>query len=181
LLAPTFSFDSSGARVVERKSDTRKRLRRSPDRADALLLTLAVDPPRAPGRPRPRGMRVFVSRGRIEGQPLPDVGGRRTDLALERESRRRGLPGAVGARTRADGPRVTTFGEWSRGISGGPIVRQLRRPRSSPVAREMRRVERMFRRDRVDGVLEEQYGIESWSVDRGRAELDEVLRRGGGR
>jgi hypothetical protein len=52
LLAPTFSFASDGARMVERKSDTRKRLRRSPDRADACLLTLVVQPPVAPGRAR---------------------------------------------------------------------------------------------------------------------------------
>jgi phage terminase large subunit len=50
LLAPTFSFASDGARMVEQKSSTRKRLRRSPDRADAVLLTLAVEPPVAPGR-----------------------------------------------------------------------------------------------------------------------------------
>lgn len=52
LLAPTFSFASDGARMVEAKASTRKRLRRSPDRADAVLLTLAVDPPVAPGRAR---------------------------------------------------------------------------------------------------------------------------------
>jgi phage terminase large subunit len=50
LLAPTYSFASDGGRVVEPKSNTRKRLRRSPDRADAVLLTLVVDPPTAPGR-----------------------------------------------------------------------------------------------------------------------------------
>ena len=54
LLAPTFSFASDGARMVEQKSSTRKRLRRSPDRADAVLLTLAVSPPVAPGRARKR-------------------------------------------------------------------------------------------------------------------------------
>jgi phage terminase large subunit len=54
LLAPTFSFASDGARLVEPKANTRKRLRRSPDRADAVLLTLAVEPPVAPGRTRKR-------------------------------------------------------------------------------------------------------------------------------
>lgn len=38
LCAPTFHFDSSRRICVERKEDTKKRLRRSPDSADALLL-----------------------------------------------------------------------------------------------------------------------------------------------
>jgi hypothetical protein len=67
LLAPTFAFASDGGRVVEPKANTKKRLRRSPDRADAVLLTLAFDPPRAPGRPRPRGMQTFLPKGRIDG------------------------------------------------------------------------------------------------------------------
>jgi phage terminase large subunit len=58
LLAPTFSFASDGARMVEAKANTRKRLRRSPDRADAVLLTLVVDPPVAPGRAR-RGATIL--------------------------------------------------------------------------------------------------------------------------
>lgn len=65
LLAPTFSFASDGARMVEQKSSTRKRLRRSPDRADAVLLTLAVSPPVAPGRARKRRGLHWV-RGSIE-------------------------------------------------------------------------------------------------------------------
>jgi hypothetical protein len=52
LLGPTFAFASDGARLVEAKANTRKRLRRSPDRADACLLTLVVQPPVAPGRAR---------------------------------------------------------------------------------------------------------------------------------
>jgi hypothetical protein len=70
LLAPTFSFASDGGRVVEQKSNTKKRLRRSPDRADALLLTLAHEPPRKPGEPRRRRV-SGVPRGRI---PLGGVG-----------------------------------------------------------------------------------------------------------
>lgn len=57
LLAPSYSFASDGGRVVEPKSNTRRRLRRSPDRADALLMTLTIRPPRAPGRAlKPRGL-----------------------------------------------------------------------------------------------------------------------------
>jgi hypothetical protein len=66
LLAPTYSHSSDGKRVVEPKGNTKKRLRRSPDRADAVLLTLAVDPPRAPGREPKARMRTYVPRGRID-------------------------------------------------------------------------------------------------------------------
>lgn len=73
LLAPSFSFDSSGARVVEQKSNTKKRLGRSPDRADAILLTLAVDPPHAPGRNWRLRRSVFVAKGQIDlGPTAPD-------------------------------------------------------------------------------------------------------------
>lgn len=77
LLAPTFSFDSSGARVVEPKSNTKKRLRRSPDRADAVLLTLVVDPPVAPGRARKPSRSLFVAKGQID--TAPTVGDAVTD------------------------------------------------------------------------------------------------------
>lgn len=40
LTAPEYSFDSRGRRVVEPKAVTKKRLGRSPDRGDAVLLTL---------------------------------------------------------------------------------------------------------------------------------------------
>ena len=74
LLAPSFSFDSSGARVVEQKANTRRKLSRSPDLADACLLTLAVDPPVAPGRARkPRGLSwakgLIEEHGRFSGHP----------------------------------------------------------------------------------------------------------------
>jgi phage terminase large subunit len=72
LLAPTFSFDSSGARVVEQKSNTRKRLGRSPDRADSVLLTLAVDPPLGPGRARKPRRALFVAKGQIDPGPTAD-------------------------------------------------------------------------------------------------------------
>jgi phage terminase large subunit len=41
LIAPTYEFTSAGKTVVEPKSETRKRLRRSPDLADAWILTFA--------------------------------------------------------------------------------------------------------------------------------------------
>jgi hypothetical protein len=47
LVAPTYRRDSAGRIQVEPKADTRKRLRRSPDDADALLLAYYVP---APGR-----------------------------------------------------------------------------------------------------------------------------------
>lgn len=44
LTAPKYAMDSQGRRVVERKDVTKKRLGRSPDRGDAVLLTLAAPP-----------------------------------------------------------------------------------------------------------------------------------------
>lgn len=41
LFAPTWKLDSAGKRVVEPKSDTKKRLKRSPDDADAFNLAFA--------------------------------------------------------------------------------------------------------------------------------------------
>jgi hypothetical protein len=43
LLAPRYSLDSAGRRVVEPKSETKRRLRRSPDRADAAVMSFAAD------------------------------------------------------------------------------------------------------------------------------------------
>jgi hypothetical protein len=65
LLSPTYGMASDGKRVVEQKSATRKRLRRSPDRADAVMLTCAVDPPVAPGKARRARRATSVPRGRI--------------------------------------------------------------------------------------------------------------------
>jgi hypothetical protein len=42
LTAPKYHLDSSGRIVVESKDDTRKRINRSPDDADALLLAFYV-------------------------------------------------------------------------------------------------------------------------------------------
>ena len=50
LLAPRYSLDSAGRRVVESKSETKRRLRRSPDRGDAVVMSFAVDRTTMPGR-----------------------------------------------------------------------------------------------------------------------------------
>jgi len=54
LLAPTYSFDGQGRTVVESKDDIKRRLKRSPDRADALCLAIS--------RPKQR-VRSFHVRG----------------------------------------------------------------------------------------------------------------------
>jgi len=51
LVAPTYDFDPRGRRRVESKDDIKKRIKRSPDRADAVALAVAVaapEPIRAP-------------------------------------------------------------------------------------------------------------------------------------
>ena len=53
LVAPLYRLDSRGRRVVEAKADTKKRLGRSPDRADAVLLTFALPHDRRPGAASP--------------------------------------------------------------------------------------------------------------------------------
>lgn len=45
LTSPTYQVNSKGQRVVEAKADTKKRLGRSPDRGDAVLLTLVPATP----------------------------------------------------------------------------------------------------------------------------------------
>lgn len=47
LIAPTWKPDSSGRHQIEPKKDTKKRIKRSPDDADALLLAYYVPPTRA--------------------------------------------------------------------------------------------------------------------------------------
>lgn len=44
LVSPKYSLDSSGRRVVEPKDKTKRRLGRSPDRADAVLMAFAPPP-----------------------------------------------------------------------------------------------------------------------------------------
>lgn len=50
LVAPTYKFASNGKLVVEPKADMKKRLKRSPDRADALAATFAGIASRVGGR-----------------------------------------------------------------------------------------------------------------------------------
>lgn len=50
LLAPRYALDSSGRRTIEPKSETKRRLRRSPDRGDAVVMAFAVDRPTRPAR-----------------------------------------------------------------------------------------------------------------------------------
>ena len=52
LVAPQYRFDTAGRYVVDSKDDIKKRLRRSPDRADALALAI-YDPP-------PEEIQIFV-------------------------------------------------------------------------------------------------------------------------
>jgi hypothetical protein len=52
LSAPRYSYDSRGRRVVEAKAETKRRLGRSPDRADAVLLTLVGPADYVPVEPR---------------------------------------------------------------------------------------------------------------------------------
>lgn len=64
LVAPLYSVDSKGRRVAEEKDEMRKRLRRSPDRADAVLMAFAYDPTEAPDHePLPAPERRSFSAG----------------------------------------------------------------------------------------------------------------------
>jgi hypothetical protein len=80
LVAPSYSIDSRGRRVVEAKDATKRRLGRSPDRADAVLMAFAAR--RAEGRI----VSTHVPRGRIDISP----GMPRT--FAERVARRSALP-----------------------------------------------------------------------------------------
>jgi hypothetical protein len=64
LLAPRYALDSQGRRVMERKDVTKQRLRRSPDRGDAVTMAFAIDRPR-----RSTFMRVLAPTGRIADHP----------------------------------------------------------------------------------------------------------------
>lgn len=57
LCAPLYDFDANGARVVEPKKETKKRLGRSPDRADAVLMCFC--------RPILAGMNVKAPSGPV--------------------------------------------------------------------------------------------------------------------
>jgi hypothetical protein len=58
LLAPRYALDSQGRRVVEAKAETKRRLRRSPDRADAVVMALSAE------RPGARAAGITISRPR---------------------------------------------------------------------------------------------------------------------
>jgi phage terminase large subunit len=62
LLAPRYRLDGQGRRVVEAKSETKRRLRRSPDRGDAVCMAFSVLPPAGTGR-RVRPARVYSAAG----------------------------------------------------------------------------------------------------------------------
>jgi len=79
LLAPTYALASDAKRVVEQKSFTKTRLRRSPDRADAAILTCAVEPPQAPGRARRARRGSYVPRGTLD---RPRILGRRRVVSV---------------------------------------------------------------------------------------------------
>lgn len=71
LAAPTYKFDSQGRLVLEPKADVKKRLGESPDLADALALTFAVDLVR-----------------RRKGDGMPDRGKALTTYDIYREPER---------------------------------------------------------------------------------------------
>jgi hypothetical protein len=79
LLAPRYTLDSQGRRVVEPKSETKRRLRRSPDRADAVAMALSVDP--RPGARAPTRARWLVPHGRLLTQATLRIGPAR-DVAV---------------------------------------------------------------------------------------------------
>ena len=63
LLAPRYSLDSQARRVVEPKAETKKRIRRSPDRGDAVVMALSVD--------KRKPMRTFLPRRRNQPTTAP--------------------------------------------------------------------------------------------------------------
>ena len=68
VLGPRYTIDSQGRRTVEKKSETKARLRRSPDRGDTLVMAFSIDPPTAPGRARKRRA-ISWARGNIDLGP----------------------------------------------------------------------------------------------------------------
>jgi phage terminase large subunit len=55
LLSPRYTLDSQARRVVDRKDETKNRLRRSPDRGDALIMAYSIERPTLDGKPVRRG------------------------------------------------------------------------------------------------------------------------------
>jgi phage terminase large subunit len=106
LLAARYTIDSQGRRVVEPKAETKRRLRRSPDRADAIIMAFSVDRPRGnrilavlnPGRHHRIDERVaapsiedVIERAMLRRRPsLSDAEQREGIARAEREARQRG-------------------------------------------------------------------------------------------
>jgi hypothetical protein len=77
LLASRYSLDSAARRVVESKAEVKKRLRRSPDRADCVIMAYSVERPGRWGRLR-RPAKIMVATGQItDAAPRRPVRGRR--------------------------------------------------------------------------------------------------------
>jgi hypothetical protein len=76
LTSPTYKLDSQGRRVVEPKQETKKRLGRSPDRADMALMTLV---------PRPV-LETVETAGQREAPRVPPAG--HPDFEVRSDARR---------------------------------------------------------------------------------------------
>jgi hypothetical protein len=123
LVAPTYSITSQGQRVVERKVETRRRLRRSPDRADAVILSLTVSPP--VGRRR--------SRARVYSAASVQLAGERVDGALSGRLAGLGAPDGEGAAARRRA-RLVVPGDASESVAGPVrLPRLVRGPRGMMV------------------------------------------------
>lgn len=116
LLAPTYALSSDAKRVVEGKQLTKRRLRRSPDRADAVMLTCVVAPPRAPGREVRRYPQIVVPRGRIRGIPR---------YAPSASTSPFGPPGSAEAHVRSLG-----IGVYDKAAADAELAQMLHRGRS---------------------------------------------------
>ena len=79
LLAPRYSLDSAGRRVVEAKGETKRRLRRSPDRGDAVVMAFAGGRQHRPGRT----MSPFAGRGRHRVGAAPRLPAGRAGLSRD--------------------------------------------------------------------------------------------------
>jgi phage terminase large subunit len=88
LLAPRYVLDSAGRRVVEAKAETKRRLRRSPDRGDSVVMAFSIDPP---GQ-RPRGYTSTVAHGSIVDH-IRRSRGRRRPAAIASRAALVALPG----------------------------------------------------------------------------------------
>jgi hypothetical protein len=74
LTSPRYTFDMKMRQVVEKKEETKKRLGRSPDRADAVLLTLAAGGPGDDWLTALKAEKLFGSAGNIPKGYFADKG-----------------------------------------------------------------------------------------------------------